>query len=187
MLGIGEGKCNPQIQPWPEAPLLTLQAETLSLSTRLLLLFLLDSIAAAGRVSAAINCGLLFDLFSITVLFWALVFWSPLCRNTKQDRKLYFLPLLLPQLSSSSNLLANCTNPQLQSHYSSHPLTMIVTREVTQTCMPLHDSKGALTGNTSRPVGEAGSESAHWINSPFYGLGEKYLMRILKRIHYQQA
>lgn len=92
---------DPHIRPCPVAPLLTLQAETLSLSTRLLFHFLLDSIAVAGRVGAAINCGLLFDLFSITVLFWALVFWFPLCRNTKQDRT----DFISSPLSSSAQLL----------------------------------------------------------------------------------
>lgn len=51
--------------------------------TRLLLRFaFLDSVAVVGtRVTAAINCGFLFCLFSISVLYWALLFWFPLCRN----------------------------------------------------------------------------------------------------------
>lgn len=51
--------------------------------TRLLLRFaFLDSVAVVGtRVTAAINCGFLFCLFCISVLYWALLFWFPLCRN----------------------------------------------------------------------------------------------------------
>lgn len=47
-----------------------------------LLRFPLDCIAVAGsRVTAAINCGFPFCLFSISVLYWALLLWFPLCRN----------------------------------------------------------------------------------------------------------
>lgn len=68
----------------------TLLEETASLSTRLLLHFLLDSIAVVGGVTAAINWGLLFSLFSITVLFWTLLVWFPLCRN-KAGQNTYFI------------------------------------------------------------------------------------------------
>lgn len=52
--------------------------------TRLLWFSLLDSIAVAGtRVTAAINWGFLFRLLSISVLYWALLLWFPLCRNIK--------------------------------------------------------------------------------------------------------
>lgn len=56
--------------------------------TRLLWFSLLDSIAVAGtRVSAAINCGFLFCLFSISVLYWALLLWFPLCGNKPGQRE----------------------------------------------------------------------------------------------------
>lgn len=55
--------------------------------TRLLWFPLLDSIAVAGtRVTAAINCGFLFCLFSISVLYWALLLWFPLCGNKPGQR-----------------------------------------------------------------------------------------------------
>lgn len=89
--------CPEHLSHWPWAikqsflsSPVTLLEETASLSTRLLLHFLLDSIAVVGGVIAAINWGLLFSLFSITVLFWTLLVWFPLCRN-KAGQNTYFI------------------------------------------------------------------------------------------------
>lgn len=89
--------CPEHLSRWPWAikqsllsSPVTLLEETASLSTRLLLHFLLDSIAVVGGVTAAINWGLLFSLFSITVLFWTLLVWFPLCRN-KAGQNTYFI------------------------------------------------------------------------------------------------
>lgn len=88
--------CPKHLLHWPieqfllPSPLTALE-ETASLSTRLLLHFLLDSIAVVGGVITAINWGLLFSLFSITVLFWTLLVWFPLCRNKAgQNTYLFF-------------------------------------------------------------------------------------------------
>lgn len=83
-----------------------------NLSTRLLLHFLLDSIAVVGGVIAAINWGLLFSLFSITVLFWTLLVWFPLCRN-KAGQNTYFI-------FCAEHLFSTCYS-SIHSHFNTTP------------------------------------------------------------------
>ncbi len=73
-----------------------------------------------GRVTAAINWGLLFSLFSITVLFWTLLLWLPLCRNKAGQNTYLFFALNTDSLHATQAHMATSTTTMCQATTMKH-------------------------------------------------------------------